>query len=238
MNTQSNSYTFIYSIVMVVIVAAVLSVISLSLKPFQDANIKNEKKQNILSAANIDVIAAEAEENYAKYITETYVLDANGQVIEGVDAFGVEIAKEYKKPAAERQLPVFIATVDGAKKYILPMYGAGLWGAIWGYISFDEDKNTVYGIFFDHAGETPGLGAEIVSKEKFRNHFAGKKAFDANGERILKVSKGATSKGLGATEVDAISGGTITSNAVDAMIADYFNSYKAFLSDNQNNVEE
>lgn len=234
MNTQSNSYTFIYSVVMVVIVAALLSVISLSLKPFQDANIKNEKRQNILSAANIDVLPAEAEENYTKYITESFVVNAQNQKIDGVEAFNVDIAKEYKKPAAERQLPIFVAEIDGAKKYILPMYGAGLWGAIWGYISFNEDKNTVYGIFFDHAGETPGLGAEITNKEKFKKFFADKKAFNANGERILKVSKGASSKGLSATEVDAISGGTITSNAVDAMLADYFESYKAFLSNNQN----
>ncbi len=234
MNTQSNSYTFIYSVVMVVVVAALLSVVSLSLKPFQDANIKNEKKQNILSAANIDVLAADAEENYNKYITETFVVNAQNQKVEGVEAFDVDIAKEYKKPAAERQLPVFVATVDGAQKYIIPMYGTGLWGAIWGYASFNEDKNTIYGIFFDHAGETPGLGAEIVNKEKFRNHFAGKKVFNESGDRILKISKGASSKGLGNVEVDALSGGTITSNAVDAMLADYFENYKAFLSGNQN----
>ena len=233
MNTQSNSYTFIYSVVLVVIVAALLSVISLSLKPFQDANIKNEKRQNILSAANIDVLPADAEVNYNKYIKETYVVNMQNQVVEGADAFSVDIAKEYKKAAAERQLPVFVAEIDGAKKYILPMYGAGLWGAIWGYVSFNEDKNTVYGIFFDHAGETPGLGAEITNKEKFKQFFANKKAFNESGERILKVTKGASDKGLAATEVDAISGGTITSNAVDAMLADYFESYKAFLN-NQN----
>ena len=233
MNTQSNTYTFLYSVVLVVVVATLLAVISLSLKDRQNANIRNEKMQNILSSANIDVPADKAAAEFEKYIKEQFIVNSRGEKMDG-EAFNVNIAKEFEKAPSERQLPVFVADVNGARKYILPLYGKGLWGAIWGYISLNDDKNTVYGIFFDHAGETPGLGAEITNKGKFRSHFEGKKVMD-NGTRILKVSKGASAKGRGDHEVDALSGGTLTSNGVEAMLGEYVEAYKLFLSKQVNN---
>ena len=162
MNKQGNTYTFLYSVILVVVVAALLSIVSLSLQPRQNENRQNEKRQNILSAIHVSSTAANSADLFDKYIKEQFIINAKGEKVSG-KAFDVNIEQQYKKPLAERELPVFVAEVDGATKYILPIYGAGLWGPIWGYISLDDNKDTVFGTFFDHQGETPGLGAEIVT---------------------------------------------------------------------------
>lgn len=225
MNKQGNTYTFLYSVVLVVVVAALLSLISLSLQPRQNENRRNEKRQNILSAIHITSTAANSAELFNKYIKEQFILNAQGEKVAG-SAFDVDIPQEYGMPANKRKLPVFVAEVNGATKYILPIYGAGLWGAIWGYISLDENKDTVYGTFFDHASETPGLGAEITSA-KFNAQFPGKQVFA--GERLhgIEVVKGGNA--TGANQVDAISGGTITSKGVESMIKSYLTYYEPFL---------
>ena len=223
MNKQGNTYTFLYSVVMVVVVAAVLSMISLSLLPLQEKNRMNEKRQNILSAINITSTAETAEDMLSKYVKEEYVVNAKGekQNISGT-VLDIDIAAEYSKKPEDRKLPVYEATVDGAKKYILPIYGAGLWGPIWGYISLNDDKETVYGLYLGHQGETPGLGAEIAT-DKFRGQFPGKKISSATGLGIAIV-KGATND-----QVEAISGGTITSKGVEAMLKAYLTNYESFL---------
>lgn len=225
MNKQGNTYTFLYSVILVVVVAALLSIVSLSLQPRQDENRQNEKRQNILSAIHIASTAETSAELFNKYIKEQFILNAKGEKIEG-KAFDIDIAKEYKKAANERELPVFVANVDGATKYILPVYGAGLWGPIWGYISLDENKNTVYGTFFDHSGETPGLGAEITTP-KFNKPFKGKEIFSGEKLTSIRIIKGGNASG--SNEVDAISGGTITSQGVEAMLKNYLTYYEPFL---------
>ena len=167
MNKQGNTYTFLYSVVLVVVVAALLSIVSLSLQPRQNENRQNEKRQNILSAIHISSTAANSAELFDKYIKEQFIINSKGDRIEG-KAFDVNIEKQYNLPVEKRELPVFVANVDGATKYILPIYGAGLWGPIWGYISLDDNKDTVYGTYFSHASETPGLGAEIAT-DHFQN---------------------------------------------------------------------
>ena len=225
MNKQGNTYTFLYSVILVVVVAALLSIISLSLQPRQDKNRQNEKRQNILSAIHIASTAENSVELFNKYIKEQFILNAKGEKTDG-KAFDIDIAKEYKKAADQRELPVFVANVDGATKYILPVYGAGLWGPIWGYISLDENKNTVYGTFFDHSGETPGLGAEITTP-KFNEPFKGKEIFSGEQLTSIRIIKGGNASG--SNEVDAISGGTITSQGVEAMLKNYLTYYEPFL---------
>ena len=229
MNRQSNAYTVIYAAVMVVVVAAVLAFTALSLKPQQEKNVAIDKKVQILKSANIAATAADADELYAKYITETFVVNDKGEVLSGVDAFNVNVEAEFKQPDADRQMPVYVASIDGATKFILPVRGAGLWGPIWGYVSLDDDKNTVYGAFFGHKGETPGLGAEI-EKDFFTSQFKGKHLFK-NGEfksvAVMKVGQTALN---GEDQVDAISGGTITSQGVDAMLKHSLKPYSAFLT--------
>lgn len=254
MNKQGNTYTFIYSIVLVVVVAALLAVISLSLKPLQDENIENEKRQNILSSVNISSTPQNSKELFGKIIKRQFILNYKGESIEG-NAFEVNIPEEGKKlqkaiknnpelqkaikdgrsisevikndkVLAEIKFPVFVADIDGAVKYILPVYGAGLWGPIWGYLSLNEDKNTIYGTLFDHKSETPGLGAEIT-QPFFQQQFQGKTIFENSALKSITVKKGGNA--TGAHEVDAISGGTITSRGVETMIADYLKCYEQFL---------
>ena len=225
MNKQGNTYTFLYSVILVVVVAALLSIISLSLQPRQDKNRQNEKRQNILSAIHIASTAENSVELFNKYIKEQFILNAKGEKTDG-KAFDIDIAKEYKKAADQRELPVFVANVDGATKYILPVYGAGLWGPIWGYISLDENKTTVYGTFFDHSGETPGLGAEITTP-KFNEQFKSKEIFSGEQLTSIRIIKGGNASG--SNEVDAISGGTITSQGVEAMLKNYLTYYEPFL---------
>ena len=153
MNKQGNTYTILYSAVMVVVVAAILAIASVSLRPLQQENIRVDKMMQILSSVHLASPAQEAVSLYDKYIAVDYVVDAAGNTTKA-DAFGIDVAAEVKRDAAERRLPVFVCTLDnGDVKYILPLYGAGLWGPIWGYISVDADGRTLYGSYFAHQGE-------------------------------------------------------------------------------------
>ena len=222
MNTNSNSYTIIYAAIMVVIVAFLLAFVSSSLKDIQNANVKNDTKKQILSAINVtDVKDADAE--FAKYEVKDMLVQADGTLA----AYEGEFNTSFKGEIAENRLHVFECKVDGATKYIVPVYGAGLWGPVWGYVALNDDKDTVFGVYFNHAGETPGLGAEITTP-KFQAPFVGKKVLE-NGEVGLSVVK-AGKVAKPDYEVDGISGGTITSNGVDAMLKDCLKEYNPFLS--------
>jgi Na+-transporting NADH:ubiquinone oxidoreductase subunit C len=218
---------------MVVLIALLLSLAAMQLKPYQDKNIEVEKKQNILASVRIKSTPADAVELYKIYITESYVINNKSEKKEGVDAFTVEMKNEISKTASERSLPVFIATLDdGNKAYVMPLRGKGLWGPIWGYISFQPDMNTVYGAVFDHQGETPGLGAEI-STEWFQKPFFGKQIFEDSARFVsVKVIKGGAPAG-DHHAVDAISGGTITSKALEAMLDSCLVQYKIFFIKNR-----
>ncbi len=228
----SNRYIFIYSIIMVVVVAVLLALAATLLKPFQDTNVRVERMRYILTSMNIDNTAENAEELYDKFITEELVLNEKGEITDvyskgkqvkgSLRAFDIDLKVELKKKkeGGEMHLPVFKALVDGQPLTIVPLQGKGLWGPIWGYVSLKEDFNTVLGSVFDHKGETPGLGAEIALPE-FQKQFVDKKIFDESGKFVsIKVVKGGV-KGSKVPEihgVDAISGGTITSNGTSAMI--------------------
>ena len=233
MKNFSNTYIFIFSIIMVVIVAVLLSMAAIELKPFQDKNIEVEKKQNILASIGIKSTVNDAVELYSRYITDSYVLNNKGEKQEGVDAFTVELKKELGKPASKRLLPVYVGTLENnVKAYVVPLRGQGLWGPIWGYISLQPDMNTVFGTIFDHQGETPGLGAEI-STEWFQRPFIGKKLFSDSTEFVsIKVLKGGAKKD-DPHAVDAISGGTITSKALQAMLDSCLMQYKPYFIQNR-----
>ncbi len=219
-NRDSNVYTVVYASVMVVLVAVVLAFTSQSLKSFQKANEDNDKRQQILRSVNVSVPAGEAEAKYNELIKDAFLIDANGEKVgDAQAAFAGSEADSY---------PVFVANIDGQTKYIMALHGAGLWGPLWGYISVDADKNTVFGTDFSHQGETPGLGAEIT-KVAFSSQFAGKQLFK-NGEfksiAVVKPGKSAA----GQDYVDGISGGTITSQGVGNMLFDSLKEYKKFLT--------
>lgn len=228
MNKQSNTYTFIYASVMVILVAALLAFTALSLKPTQKRNIEIDKKMQILSSAKISSTTKDAEQKYAQYITNTYIVNNKGEIING-NAFSIELEKELLKPIEKQQLPIYeFKTDNGELKYILPMRGKGLWGPIWGYISLNADKNTIYGVYFSHKSETPGLGAEIGT-EKFQQQFDGKELFKQNKFASIAVLKAGT-KAEEQDAVDAVSGGTITSKGVEAMLKHCLQSYVIFLN--------
>ena len=223
MNTNSNSYTIIYASVMVIIVAFLLAFVSSSLKATQDKNVQLDTKKQILAALNIKNVE-DADAEYQKYVKGDMLMNVDGTLTENTGEF----ATNYEKEAKEQQrLHVFVCDVDGQTKYVFPVYGAGLWGAIWGYVALNEDKDTVYGVYFSHASETPGLGAEIAT-EHFQNEFVGKKTLEDGSIALGVVKNGKVEKPE--YQVDGISGGTITSVGVDAMLKACLNNYISFLT--------
>lgn len=222
MNTNSNGYTIGYASVMVIIVAFLLAFVASSLKERQDNNVKLDKMKQILSSLNISADELkDAESAYAKYVTADQILNLNGAVVSSNGGFDIESKK------IDDQLPLYVCNVNGETKYVAPLYGAGLWGPIWGYISFNADKKTVYGTYFSHEGETPGLGAEITT-EKFQSSFQGKQLQEGGEVKISVVKNGKVSND--ACEVDGISGGTITSKGVDAMLHACLSKYAKFFN--------
>jgi Na+-transporting NADH:ubiquinone oxidoreductase subunit C len=213
---------------MVVIIAAVLASVSMALKPRQTRNIETEKKQSILASVNIESMADNAEDIYAEKIQNQYVVNSKGEIVEGADAFSIDLKREKAKPVEDRLLPVFECNTESGIKYIFPLRGAGLWGPIWGFISLDSDMNTIFGANFDHQGETPGLGAEI-STDWFQEEFTGKKLFDEGGSLVSITVTKAGQEAAEQHSVDGISGGTITSKGLEKMLLDDFTGYKEFL---------
>lgn len=230
MNRQGNTYTVIYSVVLVLVVGVVLSLVYQALRPTQEENIANDTKKQILAAARIVPKAGESvSELYDRYIVASYIIDSEGRKIDSdTPAFSVNVGVQVKLPDDRRELPVFECRTPGGMKYILPVYGAGLWGPIWGYIAFNENGESIYGAYFAHQGETPGLGAEI-EKPAFSNQFEGKKIFNSQGDftPILVVKAGQAP--AGAEYVNAVSGGTITSQGVQKMLSNSLAPYAAFL---------
>jgi Na+-transporting NADH:ubiquinone oxidoreductase subunit C len=227
----TNRYIFIFSAVMVIVVATVLSLAATLLKPQQEKNLEVEKKRSMLESINIPADRNNSEELYSKYIKESLVLDTKGEKKDGVDAFTVEMKLEEKKAPENQSLAVFFATPDdGEKVIILPLEGKGLWGPIYGFISLKADMNTIYGVTFDHKGETPGLGAEI-NTTPFESQFKGQKIFEGGKFVSVKVLK-SNEKPIENHSVDAISGGTITSKGLEKMLYDCLVKYEDYLKKN------
>ena len=219
-NTNSNVYIIIYSVVMVVIVAVLLSLAALGLKERQDNNILNEKKVQIVKALGFDTTTL-----YDDVVAEAALLNAEGVVTENDTQKVFDALQSVKDSRAEGKFPIFKAK-DGS--VVVPLYGAGLWGPIWGYIALAPDMNTVKGIVLDHSGETPGLGAEITTA-KHQAMYPDKTVFE--GEELVGITlkKGGAAEGA-MHEVDAITGGTKTSDGVSAMIKDCLASYKPYFA--------
>ena len=178
-NRQNNVYTVCYAALLVIVVGLALSLIYQALRPMQQENIANDTRRQILAAA---LISPDEQHPvsllYKEHIKDSFIVDANGQRVDsGMDPFDVNVAEQSKVAPDKRILPVFLCSTDHGDKYILPVYGAGLWGPIWGYVAFDSNGETIYGAYFAHQGETPGLGAEI-EKPAFSSQFEGKNVFN------------------------------------------------------------
>ena len=216
-NKESTGYTFLFASLLVIVVGAGLALVSMGLKPMQDKNSVVKKKMDILGALNIESTRKNANDLYDQYIItdECVVLASDGSVKDGVEAFDVDIKKQYKDKTLaveDRDYPLYVASVDGKTKYVIPMVGSGLWGPIWGYIAVDEDKETIYGAKFDHKTETPGLGAEIKQSFYYDQYVGEKITSD------IKSVKDGSGKAPSNGKVDGITGGTITSKGVEEMV--------------------
>ena len=230
MNKNSNGFTFAFATSVVVVVAVLLSVAAIGLGPYQAKNVRLEKMQNILYSIGVKSEAKEAEALFNQMIKQQIVLDINGNPVkENISAFDIDLKKEQDKARtgeANKQLfPLFVLNKDNNTYYVIPVRGKGLWGPIWGYIALDSDMNTIHGASFGHKGETPGLGAEIET-EAFQKQFVGKKILDAQGGYVsVKLIKGGADP-QDLHGVDAVSGGTVTSNGVTDML---YNTIKFYL---------
>ena len=228
MNTNSNTYTVIYSIILVVIVAAVLAFAAMFLKPTQDANVKKDTISQILTAATVegeDILAT-----YQNEIESAILVDLEGNKVDDLDIEDCEVygtADLKRQIAAEQKaLPVYIFK-NGVT--VVPCYGAGLWGPIWGYVGFEGDLKTIKAVCFGHKSETPGLGAKIADEPSFAEAFVGQQV--GEGDILFEISKPANRK----TEkngVDAISGATITSQALGKTLDQWFGFYHNYLAKN------
>ncbi len=237
MNTNSNTYTVIYSIILVVVVAAVLAFAAMFLKPSQDANVKKDTISQILTAATVqgeDILGT-----YKQEVEAAILVDLEGNKVGELDIESCEVydnsALKKQTISEEKALPVYIFK-NGVT--VVPCYGAGLWGPIWGYIGFEGDLKTIKAVCFGHKGETPGLGAKISDEPSFAESFVGQQV--GSGAVLFEVAKTANRQ----TEmngVDAISGATITCQALGKTLNQWFGFYQNYLAKNGvtvNAVEE
>ena len=238
LNTNSNTYTIIYSAIMVIIVAFLLAFVYQMLKERQDANVALDKKKQILYALNIrGLVDSEAAAKYKEVVLSDVILNDDGQVTpndhEGAENNGFLLnSADYKNG----DLVVYFCKVNGEDKYVVPVYGMGLWGPINGYVALNADGNTVYGAYFNHEGETAGLGAEIKDSREWQERFQGKKVYAEGGDDVaLSVEKNVANP---ASEVDAVTGATLTSNGVRDMLKEGFAKYAVFFKSLQNNGEQ
>ena len=236
MNTNSNVYTVIYTAVIVVVVAALLAFVSGKLGPAQDANAKAETLRQMMSAAGVkpteeiySMKNAEVLQLYADNIEEAYTIGLdgkkNGEL--GVSLDKIELVDKLKpqnkaiKAEGDVTLPVYVFK---SGKSVIPVYGAGLWGPVWGYVAFESDCHTIAGAYFDHEGETPGLGAKIKDEPSFREKFAGK-TVEWGESPLFRLEKNAEATGA-ANAVDAITGATMTSKGLNEALNVWFKAYE------------
>ena len=232
MNTNSNTYTVIYSIILVVVVAAVLAFAAMFLKPTQDANVKKDTISQILTAATFaGVEDAKILDTYKTEIEAAILVNLEGETVDTLNIENCEVygTSDLKKQIAAEQknLPVYIFK-NGYT--VVPCYGAGLWGPIWGYVGLEKDLKTIKAVCFGHKGETPGLGAKIADEPSFAEGFVGKTI--GEGEILFEVCKPANTKVDANNHIDAISGATITSQALGFTLNQWFGFYKNYLAKN------
>lgn len=242
MNTNSNVYTIVYTTIIVVIAAAILAIAAMALKPKQDANVKAETISQMLTAAGFSSKEDLAKlgndkilEMYSKNVKTAFLIDAAGNKtgeletevgnIELQDNLKVENKNIAK---GDPELPVYVFEKDGAEINVIPIYGAGLWGPIWGYVAFNANCTEIMGAYFDHESETPGLGAKIKDEAWFREQFKGEQVNFSKPDDPFDIIKGGAPKD-DKSAVDAITGATMTCNGLDAALDTWFKAYMPFL---------
>jgi Na+-transporting NADH:ubiquinone oxidoreductase subunit C len=231
LNTNSNAYTIVYASIMVIIVAFMLAFAFKALAPRQNINVALDQKKCVLAALNIrNLTNKDAAATYDKVVKTDEIINESGNVVNpgspGADKAGFKLnSADYKAG----RLALYVCQLNGQRKYVIPVYGMGLWGPIWGYIAIDADKATVFGAYFNHESETAGLGAEIKDNAKWQEQFCQKKIFKPGSNAIaLSVVKKADVTDP-STQCDAVTGATLTSKGVSEMLQEGLGKYKAFL---------
>ncbi len=232
MKTNSNSYTIVYAAVLVVIVAFLLAFVFQALRPAQEANVALDKQKQILYSLNIRGLQDQAAAaKYKEVVTADEIIDANGNIVDkgskGGTAAGFKLNSGDFKAG---KLAVYVCNVDGQTKYVIPVYGMGLWGPISGYIALNDDKSTIYGAYFNHESETAGLGAEIKDNQKWQEQFQGKKLFKGADRNAIAISVLKKRDSNDPNSVDAVTGATLTSNGVTDMLHGCLGQYIKFLN--------
>ena len=232
MKTNSNSYTIVYAAVLVVIVAFLLAFVFQALRPAQEANVALDKQKQILYSLNIRGLQDQsAAAKYKEVVTADEIIDANGNVVDkgskGGTAAGFKLNSGDFKAG---KLAVYVCSVNGQTKYVIPVYGMGLWGPISGYIALNDDKSTIYGAYFNHESETAGLGAEIKDNQKWQEQVQGKKLFKGADRNAIAISVLKKRDSNDPNSVDAVTGATLTSNGVTDMLHDCLGQYIKFLN--------
>ncbi len=236
MNTNSNLYTISFAAVLVVFSAGILAFLSESTAEKRSDNIRNEKMQSILSTIGVDKSREESGAIYNDYIKKQLALKSDGTIDTEVNAFEINLKNEIKKDVAAQRFPLYLAEVEGKIIYVVPLQGNGLWDSIWGYFAIDVDENTIIGCVFDHAAETPGLGAEI-RENWFEKQYVGKQFLKKSGDFTVanfvsvRTVKGGSKSG-DMHGVDAISGGTITSDKLSEMVEERLQRYLPYFENN------
>lgn len=237
LNTNGNAYTIIYSCIIVIVVAFLLAFISKALEERSAANVRIDKKSQILASLNLrNLDKAIVENKYKEVVLADEIIDKDGNVVKDGTAQDQDGFTVADKNISETNLPLYVCEVNGERKYVIPLTGKGLWDAIWGYVAINADKNTIYGAYFSHAGETAGLGALITEYEKFQQQFEGKTLMNAEKTEITisVIKKGKKVPGLAdESRCDAITGATLTSNGVNDMLHDCISRYLTFLTTNE-----
>ena len=213
---NSNSYTFGFAILMVIVVGSLLAVASQGLKTRQEKNATDKKMMSILSAINVNATRENAQEMNNKYVIDSKIISGKDL---NAEAFNIDIKKEFRDKnisVSDRNYPLYICEKEGDKYYIIPVVGTGLWGPIWGFVALESDFKTIYGANFDHKSETPGLGAEI-KYASYSDQYTGEIISDTTGSfQPIIVVKDGSGSGIN-SKVDGITGGTITSKGVEEM---------------------
>ena len=243
MNTNNNVYTIVYTTIIVVVAAAILSIAAMALKPRQQANIKAETISQMIAASGIsskEDLAKLGNDKilglYSDNIKTAFLIDKDGNKTDELETevSSIELQDNLKMEnkniaSGNPSLPVYVFEKDGAEINVIPCYGAGLWGPIWGYVAFNADCTEIVGAYFDHESETPGLGAKIKDEAWFREQFKGKKVDFNNPDKLFGIIKGGAPKD-DLSKVDAITGATMTCNGLDAALNTWFKAYTPFLS--------
>lgn len=227
-NNDSFFKTIIVAVALCLVCSILVSSTAVTLKERQKANASLDKKKNILVAANMlkaDTNVSKAFENFERKFVDL----KTGQFVEVDSPETFEQRQMAKDPANSIVIENDVAKInrrskiasvylvkenDKVKTIILPIHGSGLFSTLYGFVALKADKQTVVGLKFYEHGETPGLGGE-VDNAKWLASWPGKKLLNANGKLVLSLVKGGASK---ETEVDALSGATMTTNGINNML--------------------